>query len=107
LAKKQDNLRNIILQIAKPIAILPWVNKIYNYGLLFKPQKETDKLLEYTKFIDKNDLTFKGYEKLIETVNNYTINKIHPQKLTVSTKEMLEKIRAKEAEGQQEFWQLV
>ncbi|EDN70704.1 cytoplasmic protein [Beggiatoa sp. PS] len=106
IAKKQDDLRNILLQLAKPIAYLKWINKIYDYGLLFKPQKETDKPLDYTKFIEKNNLTFKGYDELIKTVINYTINKIHPQKLTLSQQDILDKIKLKEMEGQPDLWQL-
>jgi hypothetical protein len=106
LKKRQDHLRNIILQVAKPIALLKWVNQIDNYGLLFKPQKETDKSLKYTEFIDKNHLTFKNDEELIKTVKNYTINKIRPHKLTVSIPEILNKIREKENEGQHDLWQL-
>jgi len=106
IAKKPDNLRNILLHLAKPIAYLKWINKIHDYGLLFKPQKETDKPLDYTKFIEKSNLTFKGYEELIKTVINYTINKIHPQKLTVSQQEILDKIKIKEMEGQHDLWQL-
>jgi hypothetical protein len=106
IAKKPDNFKNILLHLAKPIAYLKWINKIHDYGLLFKPQKETDKPLDYTKFIEKSNLTFKGYDELIKTVINYTINKIHPQKLTVSQQDILDKIKIKEMEGQHDLWQL-
>jgi len=82
------------------------VNKIQGYGLLFKPQKETDKPLDYTKFIDKNHLTFKGYDELLKAVVGYTINKIHPEKLTVSQSDILKQIKIKEMEGQPDLWQL-
>ena len=36
IANKSDDLRNILLHLAKPMGYLKWVNKIQSYGLLFR-----------------------------------------------------------------------
>ncbi|MCP4107590.1 MAG: DUF4435 domain-containing protein [Desulfobacteraceae bacterium] len=100
LENKGDKLRNLFLQIAKPIAYFRWVVEIHNYQLRFKPHNPNGKQLQYVKFIEKNDITFLGYDKLITVVKNYSGN------LTIQNEDILLEIKQKENEDTHDLWQL-
>ncbi len=68
-------LRVIILIIAEQIGLLKLAHHIHNLGLAFKPEKIDGNALKYKDFIDDRTLKFRGREKLIKAVCNYSFNR--------------------------------
>jgi hypothetical protein len=68
-------IKTVLYSLAKYIGYLKLANKIYNLGLVFKPENVDGRPLNYSNFIDALTLTFKGDHLLVETVFNYSINR--------------------------------
>jgi hypothetical protein len=82
LEKQQMTIKELLVSLALPIAYFKKVKQEQNYSFKFKPSP-TDKNednLEYTKFIDKTKMLFLGYDKLIDTIKNYTQRYISKEK---------------------------
>jgi hypothetical protein len=78
-----DEIRDIFLNLAKPLGYLKWANKQGNLCFVFKPLAPEGNPLNISDFIAPNSLIFSGYEKMISSVINYSRNKIE----TKTTKE--------------------
>lgn len=68
-------VENIIMNIAERIGILKLANSLHNLGLSFKPKNADGRTLKYREFICDRTLNYKGEEKLIQTVCNYSNNR--------------------------------
>jgi hypothetical protein len=82
LAKHQMTIKELLINLALPIAYFKKVKQEQKYSFKFKPSPIDDKEvnLEYTKFIDKVKMLFLGYEKLIDSIKNYTQKYISKEK---------------------------
>lgn len=67
-------IREIIFDLSDKIGYLKLANKLNNLGLVFKPKTVDGNQIKYHEFIDDH-LKFKGDERLIRTVINYSRNK--------------------------------
>ncbi len=70
-----DDLRTFFLKLAAPLGYLKWVNKTQNFNLVFKPHNQDGRELNYSNFIPARTMAFEGYNKMIETVINYSVPK--------------------------------
>lgn len=73
--KSGKTIREVVLSLGKEVGYLKLANKIYNLGLVFKPDKPDGNQIKYCNFICDSTLNFLGKEKLIETAINYSRNK--------------------------------
>lgn len=64
-----------ILNLSQEIGYLKLANKIYNLGLVFKPENPEGNQIKYKDFISEKTLSFLGTESLIKSIINYSINK--------------------------------
>jgi len=83
---KNNDLREIFLNLARPLGYLKWANKINNWGLVFKPIKPEGKPLSYSDFIPPDTLKFTSYEEMTQTVINYTSSKSKTKTKTEAVK---------------------
>ncbi|MCU7616972.1 DUF4435 domain-containing protein [Chryseobacterium sp. PBS4-4] len=87
---RKKTIRECIISVGIEIGNLKLANKIYDLGLIFKPQQPDGNQIKYKDFINNNDLTFLGHDKLVDTVINYSqskTNKLKPKK------EILDKLK--------------
>ena len=69
-AKHSKLLRDFIIEMAKPLAALRYLNNLKNIGLIFKTySKSKFDYIDYSKFIDQNDFVI-NIEHMIGTVEN-------------------------------------
>lgn len=90
LIEKYDNydkFRGHLFSITKHLGYLKWLNKKLNLGLIFKPNKQDGKTIDYSNFISSNDLSFLGYEKLVESILNFCNGKV---KISIKKEDILE-----------------
>lgn len=83
-------LRQILLELSTPLAYLKWANKKNNLGLVFKPHLPNGRLLNYAEFVPCRTLKLISYEKMIETVINYSMPK---GKINTTKEDALAKIK--------------
>ena len=87
---KEDNqlsdMKRYIYSLALPISCLRILSKRHTYNLCFKCKDEEGSSLDFTKFIDKDKFKFINIEKLVETVVNYSRNRI---KNEIPTKDII------------------
>jgi hypothetical protein len=69
------SIRDSILELGKEVGYLKLANKVYDLGLVFKPDNPEGKQLKYSNIVCNTTFNFLGKEKLIETVTNYSRNK--------------------------------
>ncbi len=69
------SIREKVYSLGKEVGYLKLANKIYDLGLVFKPQKPDGKQIKYSKFTCSQTLNFLGKDKLVDTVINYSNNK--------------------------------
>ncbi|MRN55588.1 DUF4435 domain-containing protein [Paenibacillus monticola] len=62
----------ILFDLGRHIGLLKLANKMYGLGLVFKPKELDGNQLKYRQFISESDLSFLGYEAMIQTVINYS-----------------------------------
>lgn len=69
------DLRSFLLNLSTPLGYLKWANKNQGFLLCFKPQNPDGRDLNYSNFIPVKSLEFTGYDKMVETVINYSVPK--------------------------------
>lgn len=69
------SVKDKIFELGKKVGYLKLANKIFDLGLIFKPEKLGGNQIKYKNFISDKTLNYLGDEKLIDTVFNYSINK--------------------------------
>ncbi len=82
LIKQHTTIKELLIKLALPIAYFKKVKQEQSYSFKFKPSPidKNEVNLEYTKFIDKVKMLFLGYDKLIDTIKNYTQKYISKEK---------------------------
>lgn len=85
--KNGTDIRNTVLELGKEVGYLKLANKIHNLGLLFKPDRPEGNVIKYRDFICDKTLDFKGEEKLINSVVNYSRNRSKNMKNTDEIKD--------------------
>ncbi|HBO21945.1 MAG TPA: hypothetical protein DD649_03525 [Providencia sp.] len=73
--KYKCNIREFILELAKPIGYLRFANKKYNLGLSFKPERPEGKKIKYKKFICDKEFKYIGIETMINIIYEYSKNR--------------------------------
>lgn len=73
--KKGITIREAVLALGKEIGYLKLANKVYDLGLVFKPQKPEGNQIKYSKFTCDKTFNFLGSQSLIDTAINYSRNK--------------------------------
>jgi len=86
LSKINVSIKEYILELAKPIAILKLINETENLELRFKSLNIDGNTIKYNEFINKETFTFISLEKLIVAIKNYN------QKPALSVEELKSKI---------------
>lgn len=71
-----DNFKKHIFSVLKPLSFLKWLNQKKNIGLIFKPKNAEGKVLDLSKFICNNSITFSDTKTLVEAVLNYCNGKV-------------------------------
>lgn len=71
----KGELTQIIFNLGKQIGLLKLANKKFGLGLVFKPKELDGNRLKYREFISERDLSFLGFETMIQTVVNYSRGK--------------------------------
>lgn len=90
-------LKTYTYDLAKPLSFLKILNKREKLNLSFKSNESKKNKLDYTKFIDKNKYEIISFDKLVETVTNFSRNKTDEKILKNEViVEMLKSIIAKE-----------
>ncbi|KOR90376.1 DUF4435 domain-containing protein [Paenibacillus solani] len=72
---KDKDALDILMELGVEIGLLKLANKLYNLGLVFKPEKPEGNQLKYKEFVSDKDLTFLGKDSMIRTVVNYSRNR--------------------------------
>ncbi|AJE53054.1 DUF4435 domain-containing protein [Paenibacillus polymyxa] len=72
---KDKDALDILMELGIEIGLLKLANKIYNLGLVFKPERPEGNQLKYKEFVSEKDLTFLGKSSMIQTVVNYSRNR--------------------------------
>ncbi len=72
---KAVSIREILFKIGSEISFLKLANKLFALGLVFKPERVDGNQLKYKRFIDEDEITFLGKQKMIETVINFSTNR--------------------------------
>lgn len=72
---QKDTIQNILFGLGEEIGYLKYANKLYDLGLVFKPEKVDGNHLKYKNFVCDKTLQFLGSDKLITTVINYSTNR--------------------------------
>ncbi len=73
--KSGKSIRETVLALGKEVGYLKLANKVYNLGLVFKPEKPEGKQIKYGNFVCDSTFNFLGKDKLIETAVNYSRNR--------------------------------
>ncbi|WP_448700409.1 hypothetical protein ACFGVR_00730 [Mucilaginibacter sp. AW1-3] len=71
-----EDLRKILLKLLVPLGYLKWANQREKWGLLFKAKNMSGPELKIEDFIPVATMQFLGYEKMINTVFNYSRGKV-------------------------------
>ena len=71
---KRNSLLNIVFEIACNIGSLKLANRIYDLGLVFKPEDVNGNQIAYNKFISVN-LDFLGVDIMVDKIIDYSRNK--------------------------------
>ncbi|MFT4169032.1 MAG: DUF4435 domain-containing protein [Dysgonomonas sp.] len=85
-----DGFRAYLFSITRHLGYIKWLNKKHNLGLIFKPNTQDGKHMDYSNFISPNDLSFLGHEKLVESILNYCNGKV---KISIKKEELLAELR--------------
>lgn len=72
---KGVTVREAVLALGKEIGYLKLANKIYNLGLVFKPQNPEGNHIKYSKFTCDKTFNFLGSQLLIDAAINYSRNR--------------------------------
>lgn len=88
-SEKSKNLREHIIELAKPIAGLRILSVKNKYSLKFKPSSRETKELDYTKFICKNNYDFLGLEDLLKSLERF-----YNQGLPKSNEELIKELKS-------------
>lgn len=75
--QKIKSIKDYFLEIIKPLSEIRILSIVENLNLAFKPSKERVRELDYKKFICKDELIFRGYENLVESVKTYYNQAVH------------------------------
>lgn len=73
--KKGKSIREIILELGAEVGLLKLANKVYDLGMIFKPQVPEGNQIRYRDFINEVWLDFNGRKALIESLLNYSRSK--------------------------------
>lgn len=76
-AERGKKLREIFLEMACCLGLLKFINFKYKLGLSFKPSSKDSPKMKFD-FYDSANFKFIGYEKLIDTVYNFSAGKSNP-----------------------------
>ncbi|MEZ8157050.1 hypothetical protein ACED66_12495 [Vibrio splendidus] len=76
IKSKFPDLKFDIKQICYQLGCLKLANKLDNLGLTFKPKNVKDKGLDFSKFIECKTFKYNSDTALIQSVINYSINKV-------------------------------
>jgi Protein of unknown function (DUF4435) len=71
----EEQIYEKIMNLGKEIGLLKLANKVFNLGLVFKPERPEGNQLKYKDFISERDLSFIGKEEMIQTAINYSTNR--------------------------------
>lgn len=74
-ARKGKSIRDIILELGAEVGFLKLANKVYDLGIIFKPQTPEGNQIRYRDFINEVLLDFKGRKSMIESLLNYSRTK--------------------------------
>lgn len=88
-SKKTKNLKEHLLELARPIAELRILSIKKNYTLKFKPSGKETKELDYTKFICKENYDFLGNDRLLQAIERF-----HNQRLPKSNEELIHELES-------------
>lgn len=94
--KKSCTIRELLLNLARPIGCLRLANKRYSLGLSFKPEKADGNKIKFRKFICEKKIEFIGNDQLINTVFEYSRSRNEEIKSRELIKEKLEIIQAED-----------
>ncbi|GGO08439.1 DUF4435 domain-containing protein [Saccharibacillus kuerlensis] len=84
------NVFDILVGLGYEIGLLKLANKLYDLGLVFKPEKLEGNPLKYKDFISEKDLSFLGRDSMIQTVTNYSRNRTGKVSTTENIENKLE-----------------
>ena len=90
------SIRDALFALGKEIGYLKLANKIYDLGLVFKPEKVDGNQLKYKSLACTENFNFLGTDILIETALNYSVNKSSNIKDKNTISEKLKEIRKEE-----------
>lgn len=85
-------LKTYTYDLAKPLSFLKILNKREKLNLSFKSNDSKKNKLDYSKFIDKNKYELISFDKLIETITNFSRNKTENKIL--NNDEILSKLKS-------------
>jgi len=68
-------LRDILINLVKPLGYLKLLNKVYDLNIPFKSKHVEEKDLPLQDFIPYKTLKYSGHERMIEAVFNYSTNR--------------------------------
>lgn len=72
---KKESIREVIFELAMEIGYLKLTNKIFDLGLVFKPQNPEGNQIKYKEFISDRTLMFLGVNRLVQSLINYSTNR--------------------------------
>lgn len=73
--ERQTSIREAVLALGREIGYLKLANKIYDLGLVFKPQNPEGNHIKYANFTCEKTFNFLGSQLLIEAAINYSRNR--------------------------------
>ena len=98
-----SNIREAIYDLGKEIGYLKLANKVYDLGLVFKPESPEGNQIKYNKFTCSKSFNFLGSGALIETAINYSRNRSN----TIKSKSEIEERYKEFSEKELDLMQLV